>query len=235
MNRDSDTRGFGFLVADDHAISRRYIAAALRQSDWHVKQAATPRAALSIALGWLPRVILIDVNLGHANGFELARSIRDQWPKATEWPRIVMLSADPPDPRQMKRCNHFVDGFLLKPVSVASLLALVNPAGQHPVSAQGSREPSSELCGLFRQELSAQLGPLDRHIATRDLAAAGGILHQLIASSGLCREHRLERKLRSLDAACRNGAGASELGQEYFSLLIGVRDFLAPESLPGSK
>ena len=37
----------GVLVVDDHAISRRYIAAALRQTNWYVKQAATasvPRA-----------------------------------------------------------------------------------------------------------------------------------------------------------------------------------------------
>jgi hypothetical protein len=80
---------------------------------------------------------------------------------------------------------------------------------------------------LFRRELSAQLDNLDRCLSVRDLSAASGILHQLIASSGLCRQPGLERKLRSLNEGCRKDAGAAELGHDYFSLLVSARDFLA--------
>ena len=232
MSCNSVTPAPGVLVADDHAISRRYVAAALRQSHWHVKQAATPGAALSIALSWLPRLILIDVNLGDTNGFDLARCIRSRWPNAREYPQMVMLSANLPDSDLMKRASNCVDGFLLKPVSVASLLALVDPEHHPPPSVLRPADASPELQRLFREELSEQLDRLDQYLATRDLAAAAGILHRLIASSGLCRELRLERKLRALDAACRKGAPASELGHEYFSLLVGARHFLAPDPLP---
>lgn len=231
MIRKSATQLPGVLVVDDHAISRRYIAAALRQSDWYVKQAATAGEARLIALSWRPRLILIDINLGATNGLELARRIWDGWPDSLQKPRIVMLSADPPDPHQMNLSSHCVDGFLLKPVSTASLLAMMEPALHGPAPAHRPGQTLSGLQPLFRQELSMQMGHLDRYLAAQDLAAAGSILHQLIASSSLCRQPSLERALRSLGEACRTGAGAHEIGCEYFSLLVSVRDFLAPGRL----
>ena len=231
MIHESTTPLPGVLVVDDHAISRRYIAAALRQSDWRVKQAATAGEALAIALSWRPRLILIDVNLAASNGLELARRIWDGWPDSLRRPRMVMLSADPPDPHQMNLSSHCLDGFLLKPVSTASLLAMVEPARHGPAPAHRPGQTLSGLQRLFRQEPPGKLDHLDRYLAKRDLAAAGSVLHQLIAASGLCQLPRLERALRSLGEACRTGAGAAELGREYFSLLVSVRDFLAPARL----
>jgi CheY-like chemotaxis protein len=228
MNRDSTTPTRAVLVVDDHAISRRFIAAALRQSDWRVKQAATAGDALAIARRWLPRVVLIDVNLRGANGFDLARRIWEDWPGSLQRPRIVMISADAPDSRQLSLSGRYVDRFLLKPVSDARLRDALEPGRSGPALTDGLAETEPELQQLFRRELSTQLEKLDRCLAARDLSAANGILHQLIASSGLCREPGLERKLRNLDERCRKGAGAAELGHEYFSLLVSARDFLAP-------
>ena len=234
MNRDSATPAPGVLIVDDHAISRRYIAAALRQTNWCVKQAATASKALSIALSWLPQLILLDVKLGPGNGFDLARHIWEKWPDSLQRPRMVVLSADLPDPHQMKLSSHCVHGFLLKPVSAARLLAVVEPGRHHPVSTDSPGERLPELQRLFRLELAAQLTSLDRYLTIQDLPAAGEILHQLIASSGLCREPRLESALRGLEEACRKSAGAAELGQRYFSLLVNARDYLALARSSGS-
>ena len=227
MNRDSIKPTRGVLVVDDHTISRRFITAALRQSDWRVKQAATAADALAIAHSWLPQVFLIDVNLQDANGFDLARRICEDWPGSMQRPRIIMISAELPDSRQMSRSSQCVDRFLLKPVSVASLRDALEPGPPGPALTDKPGETLPQLQLLFRRELSAQLDNLDRCLSVRDLSAASGILHQLIASSGLCRQPGLERKLRSLNEGCRKDAGAAELGHDYFSLLVSARDFLA--------
>jgi CheY-like chemotaxis protein len=228
MNRDSTISAPGALVVDDHAISRRFITAALRQSDWRVKQAATAGDALAVAHSWLPRVVLIDVNLQGANGFDLARRIWADWPSSLQRPRIIMISADLPDCRQMSLSDHCVERFLLKPLSDASLRKALISVPVQPSCIDRPEEALPEIQQLFRRELSVQMDNLDRCLSIRDLSAASGILHQLIASSGLCRERGLERKLRSLHEGCRKDAGAAELGHEYFSLLVSARDFLVP-------
>lgn len=216
----------GVLIVDDHAISRRYLVAALRQRGRHVKQAAAAEDGLLIALDWFPDFILIDVNLKCADGVDLAHRIRNSWPTSRPQPSIIMLSADPAAARCLRSAATVIDGFLLKPISQTSLL---NALTGMPLKAgtRGSlKNTEDELQHLFRQELSSGLRRLDSLLLNQDLAGAGRLLHRLIASSGLCRQAQLGRGLRGLDAACRDKAGAAKLAREYYSLLIAARYFL---------
>jgi CheY-like chemotaxis protein len=223
MNYRSAAPASGVLIVDDHAISRRYLVAALRQRAWHVKQAAAADEGLLIALSWFPDIILVDLNLAGTNGLDLARRIRNSWPASQPRPSIIMLSADPALADYLAPAGDVVDGFLLKPVSHASLLDALTGAPFETGAGNSQADTESELQHLFRQELSSGLRHLDSLLLDKDLAGAETLLHRLIASSGLCRQPLLGRNLRGLDAACRAQAGAAKLAREYYSLLTAAR------------
>jgi len=217
------------LVVDDHPLSRRFIVSALRQNGADVKQVSTASAALAVAREWRPEVILMDFRLGHADGSEIARRIRRGWPAVQNQPRIVMLTAEALDDHRTRALRAHVDNVLLKPVEPALLLRAVSGEplnAQHTVYEGGS----SELRSLFRSELSACLDRLDGFIASRDLASARAVLHQLIASSGMCGQRPLNRHLRALHDRCGMEPRAGELARAHFAVLVSARAFLRPQT-----
>ena len=226
MKDVSAPRGPRILIVDDHRISRLFMAAALRDYTGSVKQASAPEQALTIALGWLPEVILLDVMLGGSNGFELARRIRRLWPQNTPLPRIVMLSASPPTAGTGRFTPVATGGFLHKPFSARKLRSVVEQAHRSPPPERCDEPPPKRLQELLREELAARLGPLDHCLSKPDFPAAGAILHQLIASSAFCQQPALERDLRCLDAACRDIPNSGRLAREYYDFLISARDCL---------
>lgn len=213
------------LVVDDHPLSRRFIVSALRQNGADVKQVGTASGAVALAREWRPRVILMDFRLGNANGFDVARRIRADWPNALAQPRIVMLTAEVLDRGRMRALLRDVDDVLLKPVEPGVLLRAVSGEPRTAPYAV-SDEGLPQLRSLFRSELSACLARLDDFLARRDLAAARAVLHQMIASSGICQEHGLNRHLRALHDRCGRTAETAELAREYFAVLVSSRAFL---------
>jgi len=214
------------LIVDDHGISRQFMAEVLQQNAIPVRQARDAHEARRIASVWLPQVILLDVRLADENGYATAAQIRRDWPPGCPWPRIVMLSADPQE-RMPETTAVTADAFLLKPVSARELMrAVLVESRQAPFVPAAHGPAPDELQGLFRAELTAKLQSLDQCLCRPDLAAARGILHQLIASSALCRQRRLEHDLRALYAACGMPANAPLLAGGYFSLLSSTRDYL---------
>jgi len=224
MESRSATEQLRVLVVDDHRISGQFIAAALRQITRSVKLAETAREALAIADEWRPQVIILDVQLPDARGPDVARRVRRHWPGACEPPRIVFVSASHPADEPTADLISS-DGYLIKPVSARALLNVIAPLNKG-LTAERDAPTLHELQKLFGAELTTQFAPLDRCLATRDLAGARAILHRLIASSGLSRQRRLERELRALHAACRTPALAGPLARDYFAVLSGAREFL---------
>jgi CheY-like chemotaxis protein len=203
------------------------MASTLLRSAVHVRQAGSASEARRAALGWLPHVILLDVRLAGENGYATARQIRESWPSARQLPRIIMISADPPKDSSARAKAAAGDEFLLKPITAEQLEDAVLGANRPSRPAAANDTPSAgELQCLFRAELANRLEALDLSLARPDLPAAQGILHQLIASSALCQQHRLERDLRGLYGACRGPIEASALARNYFALLASARDYL---------
>lgn len=216
------------LIVDDHDTSRQFMCGTLRKSGLRVRQACSASEAGRMALDWLPHVIVLDVRLAGENGYATAHQIRMRWPSGSRLPRFVMTSADPPDGRSLQALTARGDEFLLKPFSARQLVEAVRGPNRGPLPASGCEAPTSgDLQNLFRAELSARLEALEQCLARPDLPGAKSILHQLIASSALCRQHRLERDLRALYAACRRPIDSSTLARGYLALLASSRDFLA--------
>jgi DNA-binding NarL/FixJ family response regulator len=78
------------LIVDDNAQIRRGVAV-LRSSkpEWKVcSEASNGEEALKQAREFLPNLVLLDVSLPGANGFEVAKVIRHEMPST----KIVMMS-----------------------------------------------------------------------------------------------------------------------------------------------
>ena len=215
------------LIVDDHGTSRQFVAGVLRQAAVSVRQAPAAGEARRLALGWLPHVILLDVRLAGEDGYATARLIRTHWPPDRPLPRMIMMSADPPESLSPRPTTARADAFLTKPFTARQLLDAVLGTNRSPPSAPACHDPASAaLRSLFRTELAARLEALDRCLARRDLVSAQGILHQLIASSALCRQRRLERDLRRLYAACHEPTETPALARGYLAVLASARDCL---------
>jgi CheY-like chemotaxis protein len=209
MSDRSSPRGLSVLVVDDHRISREYTVAALR---------AMADDALTAALRGRPKLICVDLDLAGESGLDLIRRVRDSWPAGVPHPRVFVLSAERPSPEQLRAAGPGVEGFLLKPVEPDRLRALLSPASGRGFATAEGPEADARLLRLFRQELSMRLDELDECVSGGDREGAAGILHQLIASCGLCGARKLEWRMRAMLAACREQGAAARLARSYYSL-----------------
>lgn len=215
------------LIVDDHGTSRQFMVGILEQAAVPLRQAPSAGEARRLALDWLPDVILLDVRLAGENGYETARHVRRHWPPDRPLPRMIMMSADPPDGPSSRATAPRSEAFLIKPFTARQLLNVVLEASHSPPLGPNYGNPGSRtLQGLFRAELASGLEALDRCLILRDLVSAQGILHQLIAASAFCQQRRLERDLRGLYAACHESTETQALAQEYFALLASARSYL---------
>jgi CheY-like chemotaxis protein len=226
MSDPSRSRGLAVLVVDDHRFSREYTAAALREMAGSVKQAESAVEALEAALHDLPDLIITDVDLAGDSGLDLIRHIRERWPAGRPLPRVVVLTAERPRPDQQFAVGSGVETFLVKPAEPEQLRHLLAPESLPAVASSAPTNEDPELHRLFRRELLSRLDDLDDCISRRDLAAAGAILHQLIASSRLRGERGLASKMRALLAACRHHGAAAGIAGSYYSMWVGARYYL---------
>jgi DNA-binding response OmpR family regulator len=163
----------------------------------------------------------------------VALQIRDAWPRAARQPRIIMLSAESPEAMGRARPPVRTDCFLVKPVSTRRLRAAIAGQAHETLAPAALAIPDTMLQHLFREELASRLDALDGCLAGRDLVAARAILHQLIASSRLCRQRRLERTMLALHRACHASGEAEKLGRRYYALLAAAREYL--QAQPASR
>jgi CheY-like chemotaxis protein len=214
------------LVVDDHDISSRSAVAALRQSTGSIKRAQTAREALATALAWHPDLICMDLHLPDISGLEVIRRIRDAWPPERPQPRIIVLTGDDSGLKQGDLAGLNIDHLLVKPVSGHELREAARLQPNNHINEAGAYGHKLELESLFREELERRLPELDQFISNFDRGRAAAILHQLIASSAMCNERRLETALRALKASCRREDSTADLARSYYAVLELVREFL---------
>ena len=190
MTIEPQSGALRILVVDDHDISSRSAAAALRQSAGSIKRAQTAREALATALTWLPDLICMDLHLPDISGLEVIRRIRLAWPPERSQPRIIVLTGDDSGLKQSDLAGLNIERLLVKPVSGHELREAARLQPNNHINEAGAYGHKLELEILFREELEQRLPELDRLISNFDRGPAAGILHQLIASSAMCNERR---------------------------------------------
>jgi len=153
-------RGLRALVVDDNDCARSAVASMVLSIGWQADEAASGEAALervqqADAAGQPYNVIFIDWRMPGIDGWETGRRIRQMHgEKEGDAPLIVMVTAHGREllaERQLHQ-RPMLDGFLVKPVTVAMLIDAVADAraGQSPKVAAALPPPSGteRLAGM---------------------------------------------------------------------------------------
>jgi two-component system chemotaxis response regulator CheY len=110
------------LVADDSATIRRLVAGILRLRRYEIVEAADGQEALTRLMEAPPcQVAILDVNMPHLDGFQVARSIR-QTPELADL-AVVVLTTEPSAGETALAAG--ADRFMLKPFQPQELLRVV--------------------------------------------------------------------------------------------------------------
>jgi signal transduction histidine kinase/ligand-binding sensor domain-containing protein/DNA-binding response OmpR family regulator len=106
------------LVVDDSADLRGYVRDHFA-AKFHVLEAADGVAGIELAREHLPDIVLSDVMMPRADGFELVRSLRQS--SETEFLSIVLLTAQADDQRRLEGLEHGADDYIVKPFEMREL------------------------------------------------------------------------------------------------------------------
>jgi DNA-binding response OmpR family regulator len=114
------------LLAEDEPRLRQTLARSLRGRDFEVTEAPTAAETIAAALARQFDLLLLDVNLPDATGWDVLRELRAA---QRELP-VVILSAVPPNPARVREFQPL--GVLHKPFPIDALLRLIRlGCGEH--------------------------------------------------------------------------------------------------------
>ena len=118
-------RGVRVLVVDDEEEVRRYVTTVFRSSGVDVREAASAREALEELADWRADVVLTDLAMPRADGFDLLHWIRESpLEHVRALPVIALTAFAMPEDRERVRDAGF-QAFLAKPVEPGQLRAAV--------------------------------------------------------------------------------------------------------------
>ncbi|MFA5938259.1 MAG: response regulator transcription factor [Sinimarinibacterium sp.] len=121
------------LVIDDEPQIRRFLRLSLAAEGMHADEAGTGAEGLQLARSAHPELIILDLGLPDADGLAVIPKIRE----FTAVP-IVVLSVRNDDASKVQALDAGADDYLVKPFSVAELLARIRAAMRHRLQQQGA-------------------------------------------------------------------------------------------------
>jgi CheY-like chemotaxis protein len=225
MKTNSFGQDVGILIIDDHAISRHFTFKSLQIFTNNIRQVRTGHEAISTIRNWFPGLIFTDIHLPDTCGLRMVQEIRSTWPQERSQPQIVVITGDCSSRLKRRAEQANVAGILLKPVQMEDIRACARrliylDSGVQERSVQDQAAAiDKELRELFFRELATRLPLLDRHISQLDWKPAIEILHQLIASSAMCREKELENCSRLLHQSVSRNPEPKTVAQAYHQFL----------------
>ena len=105
------------LLADDSVTIQKVVALTFENSDFDVVGVTSGDAALTTAQSALPDLVIADVHMPGASGYEVARAIKDL---SADTPVLLLVGTfEPFDEEQFKASS--ADGYLLKPFESGEL------------------------------------------------------------------------------------------------------------------
>ncbi|WP_033296389.1 response regulator transcription factor [Amycolatopsis jejuensis] len=114
------------LVVDDEATVRELLSAALRFAGFQVSSAATAGEAVAAAAEEPPDLVLLDVMLPDADGFEVARRLRERHPSGRSGPvPVLFLTARDRQADKVAGLSLGADDYVTKPFDLEELIARI--------------------------------------------------------------------------------------------------------------
>jgi two-component system KDP operon response regulator KdpE len=131
------------LVVEDELAIVRFLRTSLQEHDFTVVEASSGGAALELAAGKKPDLVLLDLGLPDMDGLEVLERLR-QWTSAP----IIILSARGQEGDKIAALDAGADDYLTKPFGVAELMARLRVALRHAAKSGRAEEPVYEREGL---------------------------------------------------------------------------------------
>ena len=110
------------LVVEDDAAVRRGVVDALRFSGYETIEAANGRDGIEMALHSHYQLMLLDLVMPHASGFDVLQALKKSRPGQP----VIVLSAKGEEADRVKGLAMGADDYVVKPFSVKELLARVD-------------------------------------------------------------------------------------------------------------
>jgi DNA-binding response OmpR family regulator len=110
------------LVVEDEASIRKFIAINLERSGFEVLEADNGEAALEMAAGCKPSVMVLDVMLPGMDGFAVCSRLRAEMPELI----IIMLTARAQDIDKITGLELGADDYMVKPFNPRELTARIH-------------------------------------------------------------------------------------------------------------
>lgn len=115
------------LVVDDEATVRQLLSAALRFAGFEVSSAATAGEAVTSAAEEPPDLVLLDVMLPDADGFEVARRLRERHRPGHSGPvPVLFLTARDRQADKVAGLSLGADDYVTKPFDLEELIARIH-------------------------------------------------------------------------------------------------------------
>lgn len=111
------------LLVEDEPAQRAVLAYNLKSEGFNVIEAEDGEEALVMAQDSLPDLVLLDWMLPHVSGLEVCRRLKSG--KATRALPVIMLSARSEELDKVRGLETGADDYMVKPYSVAELMARV--------------------------------------------------------------------------------------------------------------
>jgi DNA-binding response OmpR family regulator len=186
-------------VVDDDLELRRLVAFALRENGYLVVEAGDGEAALALFREERPDLVILDVNMPKADGFEVLRRLRES---GTRTP-VMMLTVRAAEEDQVRGLDLGADDYLPKPFSPRTLLARVRALMRRSEKGHEARLEAGDLA----------LDPERRDVSVRGAESVRltglewRLLQLLVANAG----HTLPTERLTVHVWGRRGTGDRQM------------------------
>ncbi|MBI2868686.1 MAG: response regulator transcription factor [Chloroflexi bacterium] len=130
------------LVADDDPAILKLLCSNLKARGYEVTAVDSGDKALVVVEDKLVDLVILDIMMPKVNGIEVCRRIRE-WSQVP----IIMLSACGEDSDKVQCLDLGADDYLMKPFSIAELVARVKTALRHSGTARVTGGPPALVSG----------------------------------------------------------------------------------------
>lgn len=123
------------LIVDDEPPIRRFLRTSLQAQGYQVSEAEDATGARALLLKNSIDVVVLDLGLPGADGFELIKGLRDSGSPVP----IVVLSSRSDEAGKVRALDIGADDYVTKPFGMDELLARLRAAIRHRLQQQGER------------------------------------------------------------------------------------------------
>ena len=154
------------LIVDPDARSLRVLEVSLRKAGFDVRTASDLETAVREASALAPDLLVADVDLGEASGFELADQVRE---RADRDVGVVLLSEEAGVATKLKAIESGADDLLAKPVLVKEVIARLQ-------ATLARRERTTGGASASRRGALAHMGVVDL-VQVMEVGHKSGLVH----------------------------------------------------------